>query len=381
VRRYGVLALALFAVAAAGGQEEVPARPEALSFPPLVFTTPAAEPHRHALAAGNTVYVVEDPALPLFELVLSLPVGGFLDPPGRPGVAELTARLLERGPAAGRSSREIEQSFGRMAGRWSVATGLTRSVVTLDGLSSELEPSVALLFDLLAEPAFDPERIEQEKRRWIAERARSDAEPAGRLDRWWNLLLYGPDHVATRRPADEQILAITRDDLAAFHRRFWSPRHAGLAVSGDVPAAAAVDLLERQVRRWAGSAGSASTTLPPPPGDAGTPRPGLFLAEADLSRVWIAVGHPGPHRGGRWTDRGLDAWLAAQEILAGGGFTSRLVRRLRVEQGLVYWVETDSGSANSGRAAFRSASRPHPSTPPPPWKRCSKSCAGSPSGR
>lgn len=52
---------------------------------------------RTVLKNGFTLYRLERTGLPLVQMQLLIPAGGAVDPPGKEGVAALTARLLSRG--------------------------------------------------------------------------------------------------------------------------------------------------------------------------------------------------------------------------------------------------------------------------------------------
>jgi zinc protease len=109
-----------------------------------------------------------------------------------------------------------------------------------------------------------------------------------------------------------------------------------LAVSGDVDPKAALKRLETRLAGW--EKGKAAPWPPAPPSH--RPAPGLFYVDRSLPQAQVAIGRLGLTRG----DRDRHAAVLANQILGGGGaFTTRLMQRLRTEEGLVYGVSSELG--------------------------------------
>jgi len=333
MRLIGVAAPA--AAPTAGG--EIPLRPEALRFAPLVPEVPDPGPLRHLVAGGAPVYVLEDHALPLVNVTVQLRAGAFLDPPGQDGLAALTATLVRLGGTAQHPAAELEESIGALAARLGSSADDGFATVSLDCLSSRLDESLDLLFEMLAKPAFDAAPLEAEKRRMVSVMATRNDDPLRILDREWRWLLYGRGHVVARYPTAPEIAPIARQDLVAFHARYWVPANMVLAVSGDVDTRA---VLARLAARFAAFEGRGRPAPWPPPLPRHRPVPGLYSVDVASPQAQVAIGHLGLAWNGHWNDRGRYAASVAQQVLGGGGFASRLMRRLRTETGLVYGVSS-----------------------------------------
>jgi zinc protease len=321
------LALVLAAPLAA---QEIPARPEQLRFEPLRFDVPDPASLRHRLAGNIPVYVVEDHTLPLVDVTVFLRAGAFLDPPGKEGLAELTAALVRRG---------VEAKAESLAAQIGSAARDDYVTVSLNCLSSRLDESLDLLFEMLSRPALAPEAVEVEKRRAVTAMG-SRNDDAGRiLERDWVWLLQGHEHVAGRYPTAASIGSISREDVSGFHARFWSPANMVVAVSGDVEPAAVVRRIEA---RLAGLEMGRPAPWPPEM-PSHVPPAGLFYVDRSAPQAQVAIGGPGLSWAGAWEARDHYAASVANQILGGGSFTSRLMQRLRTEQGLVYGVSSAFG--------------------------------------
>jgi zinc protease len=80
--------------------------------------------------------------------------------------------------------------------------------------------------------------------------------------------------------------------------------------------------------------------VPPPPADSRFAGPGVYLYHKDISQGRVSVLLPGILR----DDPDYFPILVMNDILGGGGFTSRITHRVRTEEGLAY----DAGSRFDG---------------------------------
>ena len=97
---------------AAQREERIPTHPQHLRFAKRQITIPSAEGIVHTLSTGTKVVVVEDRTLPLAEITIALRAGQFLDPPDRPGLAELTGAMIRRGGSLAEFADIIRQAGG-----------------------------------------------------------------------------------------------------------------------------------------------------------------------------------------------------------------------------------------------------------------------------
>jgi predicted Zn-dependent peptidase len=81
----------------------------------------------------------------------------------------------------------------------------------------------------------------------------------------------------------------------------------------------------------------------PPPPPRHEPRPGLYHVEKDIPQGRVRIGHLARQWDAGWSDPQAFAAMVMNDILGGGGFTSRITQRIRSDEGLAY-------SAGSGYA-------------------------------
>jgi predicted Zn-dependent peptidase len=171
--------------------------------------------------------------------------------------------------------------------------------------------------------------------------------------REWNVLLYGEEHFTNRFSTASSVQAITRADLVDFHRKYFHPANMIAAVSGSFSRPVMIQKLEAAFVRWPWTA----PTVPPIPSEIHTAAPGIYRIHKDVNQGRVSIGLPSVRRG----DPDAYALEVMNEILGGSGFTSRIMKTVRSDEGLAY-------SAGSGlrfgiyfpgafRAEFQSKSR------------------------
>jgi predicted Zn-dependent peptidase len=179
-------------------------------------------------------------------------------------------------------------------------------------------------------PAFRQDKIDLAKIQARTGIARRNDNPSGIASREYTKLIYGPESVYARHVEYATIDNITRDDLVAFHRKFYHPNNVMLAVWGDFETKQMVAKITEAFKDWA----RADVDVPPVPEVRYDFRPTVnAIVKADMNQSVIRLGHIG----GLMNDPDYFALMVMNEIL-GSGFTSRLFKNVRSRQGLAYSV-------------------------------------------
>jgi zinc protease len=344
-----LLAAPLFAVAASA--QPLPKHPRDLEFGPLTFEVPRAEEHRHRLASGVTVYVVEDHDLPLVDVTLHLRLGSFLDPDDKTGLAALTGAMLRQGGAGEWTAEQLDERADFLAADLGSETGDTSGSAAVNCLKTALDDCLDLLFAIVQRPRFQQSRIDVAKGVMHEEMKQRNDHPAAILEREWQWLLYGPGHFSTELVTAGSLAAIGRDDLAGFHARYWRPENVVVAVAGDVDTAGVLAALEKRFAAWPQGEAAAVPWPPPPPQH--TPQPGIYHVEKDIPQGRVQIGHLGRQWDAQWSDPQAYAAVVMNDILGGGGFTSRLTKRIRSDEGLAYSAGSSYNVGAYWPGAFR----------------------------
>ena len=283
---------------------------------------------------GAQVHFIEIRDIPLVNAQLTFSAGSARDGE-RPGLAGLTADALLSG-AGERDADAIAEAIDRRGAR--VGTGAARDMawLTLTSLADgeQLWPTIDLLADVLADPAFPEQEVARliGQRRTALEREReSPGAIAARL--FWESAYDGHPYASNPLGTDESLDAMTRADLQDFHAQYFVAANANLALVGDLDRSEAERLAETLLAGL--PAGEAPAAIPPPPELAED----VTVRESFPSRqAHITIGRPGVARG----PDDSPALHVADHAFGGGSFTSRLFREVREARGLVYGVRSGS---------------------------------------
>jgi predicted Zn-dependent peptidase len=350
--------LALAAAVATGlalpaAAQPIPDHPDKLAFRPIDFTVPRASDYGVPLRNGMVAYAAEDRTLPLVNISILIRTGSYLEPPGKEGLAALTGSLIRRGGTKSLTAEQLDEKLDFLAAQASTGIGDTQGSAGLNCLSDNLDESLPIFVEMLKEPRFQEDRLALAKEQILQEMKKRNDDAADIERREWNVLLYGEKHLTNRFSTAASISSITRDDLVAFHRKWFHPGSMIAAVSGAFDRPEMIRRLEAAFAGWPG----ARPVVPPVPSEIAPAAPGLYRIEKDVPQGRVSLGLPTVKR----DDPDIYALEVMNEILGGSGFTSRITRTVRSNEGLAY-------SAGSGirfgiyypgvfRAAFQSKSR------------------------
>jgi zinc protease len=288
------------------------------------------------LRNGIRVAVLEDHEFPVVTVSAQVVAPDLLDPPGKEGVAQLTAQMLAEGTA----TRSADQIANAAAG-----LGTNVGATGFFTITRYFAPSLDLMADQLLHPAFPQESIDRLTANAIAGLERLKDQSAYLATRVLDNVVYGAGHPYARTPTKESYSAITRADLAAFHHDYYRPRNTTFVVAGDVTPAQAVAALDRAFGQWEGG-GKAGDIAPPVPAGPGATR--IYLYDRPTSpQSALRVGELGPPRDSK------DYFaLDMLNTILGGAFNSRLNLTLREVHGYTY----------GARSGFLYRPIPQPST-------------------
>jgi len=341
------------AVPPARAAASIPPRPERLKFPPLTYEAPVPADYRVALKAGPVAYIVPDKELPLVNLVVYVRAGQYVVPSGKEGLADLAGYLLARGGTKTKTAEELEERLAFLAAQLNSGVGETQGSVSLNLLSKDLDEGLAILREVLTAPRFQEDKLALRRDQLLQEMKQRNDESGAIEARERNFLAFGDEFFANRYPTEASIKGVNRADLEAFHRRWFHPAQFVVAASGDFDKTEMAARLEKLFADWPFKGENA----PAVPTDAAFAKPGVYVVDKDVNQGRVSVMLPGITR----DDPDYFPILVMNDILGGGGFTSRITNRVRSDEGLAY----SAGSTFPGgvyyplpfRAGFQSKSR------------------------
>ena len=285
---------------------------------------PAVE--ERVLGNGLRALAVRKPAIPLVQARLVLPAARPKATSADRAKQLVLAETLLSGTQQ-RNSVEIAEALQRMGGSLSAHVDSEDLRLRGSALSTSLGEFLALIGELLAEPAFPKDEVEIERARRAQEVLLQLAEPSVIAQLAMKRRIFGEHPYAAGLPAPEEVSSVSAADLRRYFTSRVTARDGLLVLVGDLRPAKALDAAEEALGAWTGASGA--SRLPKLPRIHSGPillvdRPG-----AAQSNVRIA----GPALTRR--DAALPA-LQLANMIFGGYFSSRLVENIRENKGYTY---------------------------------------------
>ena len=223
--------------------------PEIGEVPDLDF--PAVE--RTRLSNGVEVVYARSTTVPVTHVAVEFDAGYAADRADRLGAHSLMLDLLDDGTTT-RNSTQLAEAEERLGASISTGASMDRSVAGLTAVTTNLQPSLVLLSDVVRNPAFAPGEVERLRAQRLSSIANERTSPNAIAIRALPPLLYGEDSPYGRPftgTGDEtSIAALTRADLVAEHAAWIRPDNATLFVVSDLSLAEITPQLEAAFGDW-----------------------------------------------------------------------------------------------------------------------------------
>jgi zinc protease len=322
------LALLPFFRASAQPAAGIPARPEKLVFPPLKFEPPNPADYRIELKSGPVAYLVPDRELPLVNIVVHARSGRYLVPPGKEGLAGLAGNLLARGGTQSKTAEELEEQLDFLAAELNSNVGDTEGSVTLNLLAKDLDEGLGILREVLTAPRFQQDKLDLAKQQTLQELQQRNDDSSSIEAREASFLAYGEAFWGNRLTTAKSLAGLTRADLQEFHHAWFAPANFIVAVNGDFDRQQMTGRLEKLFADWPFPGEKPGSV----PSDTLMTAPGVYLVDKDVNQGRVSMMLPGIRR----DDPDYMTAMVLNDILGGGGFTARLMTRVRSDEGLAY---------------------------------------------
>ncbi len=299
---------------------------------------PAAQPARAitlpkiqkaTLSNGLNVWLVEQHKLPTFAFNLLIQAGSDHDPVSMPGLASMTADVIDEGTTT-RDALAISDEVESIGANFNVNTSIDGTFLMLSSLTKHLDKAMDLFTDVLTHPTFPEKEFDRLKKQRITDLLRQKDQPSMIANTAFSYLLYGSNHPYGNNAGgtDQSLNSMTRDDLLKFYQQYYVPNNATLIVVGDLKLSEIVPKLESALAGWKSGTVPALTLNPPPPIE----KFRLYLVDKpEAAQSEIRLGYPALARS---TPDFFP--IAVMNRILGGQFSSRINWNLREQHGFTY---------------------------------------------
>ena len=252
------------------------------------------------------------------------------DPPGKFGVASLTAVMLEEG-AGGRSALEIADAVDYLGADLGATSAVDSSAVRLHVPVARLAEALPIMADVALRPTFPTDELDRQRQQRLTSLLQGRDDPPTISAIAFSRILYGKGHRygTAQMGTAETIKTLTSDDLRGFYTSAFRPENAVLLAVGDITADKAMPLFEKSFGSWKASGAAASEKLPPT--DEPPARQIYLIDKPGAPQSQIRIGRIG-------VPRSTPDFFPLQVLntILGGSFTSRLNNNLREVHGYTY---------------------------------------------
>ncbi|MCY1669813.1 pitrilysin family protein [Novosphingobium sp. SL115] len=287
---------------------------------------------RATLKNGIPVYFAKRTAVPTVSVRVSFDAGYAADPKSALGTESLLLSLMNEGTDKLDSSA-LARERERLGATISLSANSDTTSFQVNALSPNLAPSLGLLADVVRRPALNPAELERVRVQQLAGIAAEMKNPQALATRVLVPTIYGshPYAFPSSGSGDPEVVkTLTRDDLMAFHGRWFRPDTAKIFVVGDTTLDAVVTMLDASFGDWK------ANRMARPVKD-------FSAAVAPSKARIILVNRPGSPQSMIMAGKVLDAkgtddlvQLNTANDILGGNFLGRINMNLREAKGWTY---------------------------------------------
>jgi zinc protease len=294
--------------------------------------------HRQQLPNGITVLVTENPAADIVSARMFLQGGGRYEPREKAGLSHLVASVLTKGTQR-YSSLEIAEQVESIGASLGTDSATDYFLISVKTVSEDFPQVLALAAEVMRVPTFPENEVELE-RKLALQGIRSQREQPFNvaMDKLRHAIYGVHPYAMSSLGSEETVQNLTREDLVAYHRRYFRPDRLVISIAGRITPEIAVAAVERVYGDWQAAAENWVE------GDIPTvnTQPNFVKTMQETQQSIVMLGYLAPAMP---CDFDLDG-EAAQDYAAlkllntylGSGLSSRLFVELREKRGLAYEV-------------------------------------------
>ena len=276
---------------------------------------------------GVRLFLVEDHNFPTIDIQAAFGGGSMYEPAQKIGLASMTGTVLRTGGTKNMTGDEIDKELETLAASIETPVGLNYGILRVSSLKEDIDKVLPIAVDILQNPVFAQDKIDLAKVQRRAVIARRNDNVRQIQSREFSKVIYGTESPYARHEEYATIESISRDDLIAYHKRFFHPNNMIMTVWGDFETKEMIEKLERTF----GALKPAELNIPPTPEVAYEYKTTInYIDKQDLNQSNILMGHIG----GRYDNPDYPALLVMNQILT----MDRMFKKIRSDEGLAYSV-------------------------------------------
>lgn len=281
------------------------------------------------LPNGLNIWLVEHHELPIVAFNLVVQAGSDHDPINKPGIASMTADVIDEGTKT-RDALQISDELQYIGANLNISSNVDGTFMTLNTLTKHLDKALDIYIDVLLNPTFPQKEFDRLKKQRLTSLLQQKDQPVTIASLASNHILYGAQHPYGNNATgtEASLNAMSTDDLVQFYSTYYRSNNATLIVVGDVKLKEITQRLEKAFENWKPG------TIPPmtiPSAPIVDRRRVYLIDKPGAAQSEIRIGYPAAAR------NSPDFFpIMLMNRALGGQFTSRLNLNLREKHGFTY---------------------------------------------
>jgi zinc protease len=296
---------------------------------------------------GIKAWLVEEHSVPLIAMRFAFAGGNAQDPEDKPGVANFLSSMLDEG-AGDLDAAAFQERMEELGVKLSFQDARDTFYGNFQTLTGHRDEAADLLRLALTKPRFDQSAVDRIRAQVMANLAFAEKNPNQVASRAWLAAAF-PNHPYGRPSTGtvESVPTIQGLDLEAYRKRVFARDGLKIAVVGDIDAKTLGELLDKVF----GGLPEKADLRPIPVVKLDGPAR-MEVVNLAVPQSVVVFGKQGLKR----RDPDFMAAYVMNQILGGGGFSSRLMQEVREKRGLAYGVYSylqhhDAAEIFAGRVA------------------------------
>jgi len=295
------------------------------------------------LPNGLVLFMMEDHRLPVLNIRALIKTGRIYIPNEKRGLAGLVGSVMRTGGTETMEPEMLNEELEYIAASIETSVDDESASARLNCMSKDIDKGLQLFADVLMNPAFRQDKIELQKSKSKESIRRRNDSPGSICRREFYHLLYG-DHPYGYIQEWQSLATIDREDLMAFHSKYFVPNNTWFGVTGDFEIPEMREKIKTAFKNWKPE----EIDWPTPNAVKNEPNPGVFLVDKDITQSNIRFGVLGVDQ----HNEDVYAIAIMNYILGGGSFTSRMTSEVRSNMGLAYSVGTSFSTGSPDLGTF-----------------------------
>lgn len=281
---------------------------------------------QYKLSNGQTVIIKENKSNPIVIIDTFVKTGSVNENDSNNGVAHFLEHLFFKG-TTNHKRGEFEKIIESKGGVFNAATSRDYTHYYIKIGSEHFDDALSLHSDMLLNIAIPQNELDMERKVVLEEIARSSDNPDNKVfDNFMRIVFNGSPYSRKILGTNEIIKNIPRDDILAFHHKWYNPQNMVTVVVGDVNAQQVIPKIEKSFGK---KTEYSACALPLPQKPAALKiNDRTIIEKADVNTAYLMLGYPSVGVNNLKEAYALDI---ASSILAGGQ-NSILYKKLKQDE-------------------------------------------------